>query len=193
VTKHVLVFCFLTATGVCFHRTGIPIIRVLQQAMYGDTVMRARGWVALSIVFLVGDRDFCFGLCSQIAGIINGTTNFMLTAMADGASYGDILRQAQELGYAEGRFLLLLKHSCLSGDDCSFSHVPTADPSADVDGWDAQSKLLLLIKLAFGVTLTSTQVPTTGISQITGCHHFLFPCLACPASIMIVVVSSGTT
>jgi hypothetical protein len=44
------------------------------------------------------------GLFRQIAGIINGTTNFMLTAMTAGATYGDILKQAQDLGYAEGSF-----------------------------------------------------------------------------------------
>jgi homoserine dehydrogenase len=63
----------------------------------------------------------------KIRGIVNGTTNYILTAMAeDGASYDDVLRDAQELGYAE------------------------ADPSGDVEGDDAVNKLVILARLAFG-------------------------------------------
>ena len=78
-----------------------------------------------------------------VEGILNGTTNFMLSAMASrGAEYGAILREAQALGYAE------------------------ADPTADVEGYDARRKLVLSANLAFGVSLPEEDVPCIGISHI---------------------------
>jgi len=80
---------------------------------------------------------------SQVMGIVNGTTNYILTAMAhDGLSYDEALSQAQELGYAE------------------------ADPSADVDGGDAAAKIAILASIAFNTTLTMDQVFTAGIRTI---------------------------
>jgi homoserine dehydrogenase len=98
---------------------GIPIIRSLQTSFPGDRVTR-------------------------VAGILNGTTNFMLSSMsATGESFSDELAKAQALGYAE------------------------ADPTADVDGWDALAKLVILIRLCFGVRLTLADIPPVGIREVT--------------------------
>jgi len=81
---------------------------------------------------------------TEIAGILNGTTNFMLTRMIeDGMSFEDALSLAQELGYAE------------------------RDPSADVGGHDACRKICILAALAFGEHIYPEQVPTQGITAIT--------------------------
>ena len=77
-------------------------------------------------------------------GIVNGTTNFILTAMErTGASYEDALREAQELGYAE------------------------ADPTEDVTGKDAAAKMAILARLAFGAPVHLDEVPYEGIESIT--------------------------
>jgi len=82
---------------------------------------------------------------SEIAGIVNGTTNFMLTKMAhEGMDFGEALRLAQSLGYAE-----------------------TIDPSADVDGIDAQRKIAILASLAFGRHFFPQNVPTRGIRHVS--------------------------
>ena len=80
----------------------------------------------------------------QIRGIMNGTTNYMLSKMeAEGVDYADVLKEAQELGYAE------------------------ADPTADVEGHDVRAKIALLTKLALGVFVEPEQVATTGISSVS--------------------------
>jgi homoserine dehydrogenase len=80
----------------------------------------------------------------RVHGIVNGTTNFILTAMErTGASYDDALREAQELGYAE------------------------ADPSEDVSGKDAAAKMAILARLAFGAPVHLDEVPCEGIESIT--------------------------
>jgi homoserine dehydrogenase len=80
----------------------------------------------------------------RVHGIVNGTTNFILTEMArTGESYSEALRQAQELGYAE------------------------ADPSEDVSGQDAAAKMAILARLAFGAPVHLDQVGCEGIEQIT--------------------------
>jgi homoserine dehydrogenase len=80
----------------------------------------------------------------RVHGIVNGTTNFILTAMArTGASYEDALREAQELGYAE------------------------ADPTEDVTGKDAAAKMAILARLAFGAPVHIDEVPHQGIEDIT--------------------------
>ncbi len=82
---------------------------------------------------------------SGIAGIVNGTTNFMLTKMArENMDFEAALRLAQSLGYAE-----------------------TIDPSADVDGIDAQRKISILASLAFGRHFFPQNVPTRGIRDIS--------------------------
>jgi len=98
---------------------GIPVIRALDQALAGNRI-------------------------ESIAGIINGTGNFILTAMAEeGASFEAALAEAQRRGYAE------------------------ADPSFDVDGTDAAHKLTILAALAFDVGFRFDQVYTEGISHLT--------------------------
>lgn len=97
---------------------GIPIVAALKESLAGNRV-------------------------SRLAGIVNGTTNYILTAMAErGAEYADALREAQELGYAE------------------------ADPSADVDGFDAARKLAILASIAFGARVTVNDVEVEGISGL---------------------------
>jgi homoserine dehydrogenase len=78
-----------------------------------------------------------------LRGILNGTTNYILTAMAAGHNYAEVLAEAQAQGYAE------------------------ADPTADVEGYDAVAKTLILATLLFGHTLKPEQVTRTGITAIT--------------------------
>src|SRR4051812_11140299 len=80
----------------------------------------------------------------RVHGIVNGTTNFILSEMArTGASYEDCLREAQELGFAE------------------------ADPTEDVSGKDAAAKMAILARLAFGAAVHLDQVPYEGIEHLT--------------------------
>ena len=97
---------------------GIPIIEPLKQSLGGNRIQR-------------------------VSGIINGTTNYILSRMAqEGADYNAVLRDAQELGYAE------------------------ADPAADVDGLDAADKIAILAGLAFGGPIPRAGIPTDGISSL---------------------------
>jgi homoserine dehydrogenase len=97
---------------------AIPVIRVVQESL---------GAIPIEKVF----------------GIVNGTTNYILTEMArSGLSYDDALKQAQNLGYAE------------------------ADPSDDVGGADAAAKMAILARLAFGTPVQLDQVPYEGIEQV---------------------------
>ena len=80
----------------------------------------------------------------RVHGIVNGTTNFILSEMArTGASYADALRQAQELGFAE------------------------ADPTEDVTGKDAAAKMAIIARLAFGAAVHLDDVPYEGIDHVT--------------------------
>ncbi len=80
----------------------------------------------------------------SIQGIMNGTTNYMLTKMIqEGAQYDEILREAQELGYAE------------------------ADPTFDVGGFDASHKLLILASIAYGIDAKPEDILIEGIERIT--------------------------
>ena len=89
-------------------------------------------------------RDLLANDISAVTAIINGTTNYMLTAMAaDGADYADALAEAQRLGYAE------------------------PDPTADVEGHDAAYKLAILCGLAFHAEVGPDDVATRGISTLT--------------------------
>ncbi len=81
----------------------------------------------------------------EVMGIVNGTTNYILTKMTEeGADYADVLKDAQAKGFAE------------------------ADPTADVEGIDVANKLCILIALLFDKYIAPTDIPTTGISKITG-------------------------
>ena len=98
---------------------AIPLLRPLRESLAGDRITR-------------------------VAGIVNGTTNFILSAMtASGSSYADALDEATRLGYAE------------------------ADPSADVDGYDAASKAAILASLAFHTRVTSADVYCEGIRDVS--------------------------
>jgi homoserine dehydrogenase len=98
---------------------AIPLLRPLRESLAGDRVNR-------------------------IIGIVNGTTNYILTRMdSTGASFTDALEEAQALGYAE------------------------ADPTADVDGFDAAAKAAILAGLAFHTRVTAADVHREGISEVT--------------------------
>lgn len=85
------------------------------------------------------------GKVIAISGIVNGTTNFMLTGMLkNGMSYAEALSVAQQLGYAE-----------------------TKDPSDDVDGYDAGRKLAILSSIAYGMEIKPDDIPTDGISEVS--------------------------
>ena len=89
-------------------------------------------------------NDLSSNKINKISGILNGTTNYILTSMRDnGASFGDALSVAQKLGYAE------------------------ANPSADVDGIDAARKITILAALASGKLADPKTIPTQGITAIT--------------------------
>ena len=107
------------------------------QLRYEGTVMSGTPLIELAQHGLAG------AAINRIEGILNGTTNYMLTRMENGASYEEALIEAQELGYAE------------------------TDPSGDVDGWDAAVKVSILAKALFGVDLPIDQVDRTGISGIS--------------------------
>ncbi len=98
---------------------GIPIIRPLNQSLTADEI-------------------------TQITGILNGTTNYILTKMSrEGCSYGETLKEAQDMGYAE------------------------RNPEADVEGFDACRKIAILTSLAFGATVNFEEITTEGITNIT--------------------------
>ena len=98
---------------------GIPLIRPLRESLGGEPVTR-------------------------VMGILNGTTNFILTKMSEeGAEYGEALAEAQELGYAE------------------------RDPTADVEGFDAGAKAAIIASIAFGAKVVAGDVYHEGISGIT--------------------------
>jgi homoserine dehydrogenase len=107
--------------AVCFEAAvagGVPIIRALAESLAANQV-------------------------TAIQGILNGTSNFILTAMAEGgATYAAALAEAQRLGYAE------------------------ADPTLDVDGSDAAHKLAILAQIAFGVVARPTDIERQGIDRV---------------------------
>jgi len=97
---------------------GIPIIEPLKQSLGGNRIRR-------------------------VSGIINGTTNYILSRMAaEGAAYADVLAEAQRLGYAE------------------------ADPAADVEGGDAADKIAILAGLAYGGPVPREGIPAEGINRL---------------------------
>ncbi len=98
---------------------GIPIIKAIREGLAGNSIQ----W---------------------LAGIINGTGNYILTEMRDkGRDFDDVLKEAQQLGYAE------------------------SDPTFDIEGIDAAHKLTILASIAFGVPLQFEKVYTEGITEIT--------------------------
>ena len=98
---------------------GIPALTAIQEALAGN--------------------EF-----TEVMGILNGTTNYILTKMTDlGLNYADVLKDAQAKGFAE------------------------ADPTADVEGIDVANKLSILMALCFDKYVPPTEIPTVGISKIT--------------------------
>ncbi|HEX5586485.1 MAG TPA: homoserine dehydrogenase, partial [Acidimicrobiia bacterium] len=98
---------------------GIPLMRPLRESLAGDRIRR-------------------------VIGIVNGTTNYILSNMTDhGASFDDALAEAQSLGFAE------------------------ADPTADVDGYDAAAKAAIIASIAFGARVVTSDVYREGITAIT--------------------------
>ncbi|MEL6752751.1 MAG: homoserine dehydrogenase, partial [Pseudomonadota bacterium] len=97
---------------------GVPVVRVLRDSLAGVEVER-------------------------VAGILNGTCNFLTTTMLDtGRSYADVLEEAQKLGYAE------------------------ADPTLDVSGMDAAHKIAILAAMAFSAELDFSKVEIAGVDQV---------------------------
>ena len=96
---------------------GIPVIPGLQHGLAGDYVTR-------------------------IEGILNGTCNFILSKMEEGAEFAEVLEEAQTLGYAE------------------------ADPTEDVDGFDARAKLVILSRLALRADLDPEEIPCRSIREV---------------------------
>ena len=97
---------------------GIPIIEPLKQSLGGNKILK-------------------------VSGIINGTTNYILSRIAkEGVAYSEVIKEAQELGYAE------------------------SDPAADVEGFDAADKIAILSGLAFGGPIKRENIPTEGITNL---------------------------
>ena len=96
---------------------GVPVIPGIRQGLGGDKVIR-------------------------LSGIVNGTCNYILSRMETGADYATVLKDAQQLGYAE------------------------ANPAADVDGYDARAKLCILSRIALGAELNPDEVATQTISTV---------------------------
>ena len=97
---------------------GIPIIEPIKQSLGGNKIQK-------------------------VSGIINGTTNYILSHMAkNGSAFQDVLKDAQDLGYAE------------------------TDPTADIKGIDAADKIAILSNLAFGGAIDRSKIPTKGIDEL---------------------------
>jgi homoserine dehydrogenase len=115
---------------------AIPVIRPLTQSLAGDRV-------------------------NKVAGIVNGTTNFILSAMDEtGADYEETLAEAGRLGYAE------------------------ADPTADVEGYDAAAKAAILASIAFHTRVTAADVYREGISTITSADLASAKALECTIKLL---------
>lgn len=112
--NHKVNFLFEASVG-----GGIPIIRPLQSSLTGDVI-------------------------EEITGIVNGTTNYMMTKMSqEGSEFDEVLKDAQKKGYAE------------------------KDPTADIEGHDACRKIAILTSLVCGRQVDYEDIPTQGISHIT--------------------------
>ena len=123
---------------------AIPLLRPLRESLAGDRITR-------------------------VIGIVNGTTNFILSRMAaSGAGFSEALAEATELGYAE------------------------ADPSADVDGYDAAAKAAILAGLAFHTRVTSSDVYREGISEVTAADVASAAAMGCTVKLLAICERSGS-
>lgn len=109
---------------------GIPIINALQGCFQGDIV-------------------------HEVMGICNGTTNYMLGKMEEGLDYEEVLKEAQDLGFAE------------------------EDPTSDIEGYDVRAKIAILAKLAYGTTVRVDSIPCAGITQISSIDFEYAKLLGC--------------
>ena len=117
---------------------AIPVIRPLTQSLAGDTVIR-------------------------VAGIVNGTTNYILSEMdSTGADYSAALADASALGYAE------------------------ADPTADVEGYDAAAKAAILASIAFHTRVTADDVYREGITKVTSADFVSARALGCTIKLLAI-------
>ncbi|SDJ30546.1 homoserine dehydrogenase [Frankineae bacterium MT45] len=117
---------------------AIPLLRPLRESLAGDRITR-------------------------VMGIVNGTTNFILSRMdATGAGFDEALAEATELGYAE------------------------ADPSADIDGFDAAAKAAILAGLAFHTRVTTSDVYREGISDVTSADIASAKAMGCTVKLLAI-------
>jgi homoserine dehydrogenase len=117
---------------------AIPLLRPLRESLAGDRITR-------------------------VIGIVNGTTNFILSRMAStGAGFAEALAEATALGYAE------------------------ADPSADVDGFDAAAKAAILAGLAFHTRVTAADVHREGISEVTAADVASAAAMGCTVKLLAI-------
>lgn len=118
---------FAYEAAVC---AGIPVIQALQSCFTGDII-------------------------HEVMAICNGTTNYILGKMEEGADFDEVLKEAQDLGFTE------------------------ADPTADVEGHDVRAKIAILAKLAFGTTVNIDSIPCMGIAEITSVDFEYAKLLGC--------------
>jgi homoserine dehydrogenase len=124
---------------------AIPLLRPLRESLAGDRITR-------------------------VIGIVNGTTNFILSRMAStGAGFAEALAEATELGYAE------------------------ADPTADVDGYDAAAKAAILAGLAFHTRVTTADVYREGISEVTAADVASAAAMGCTVKLLAICERNDET
>jgi homoserine dehydrogenase len=117
---------------------AIPLLRPLRESLHGDTI-------------------------TQVTGIVNGTTNFILSAMdTTGAGFTEALDEATELGYAE------------------------ADPTADVEGFDAAAKAAILASLAFHSRVSAADVHREGITEVTAADVASAKAMGCTIKLLCI-------
>jgi homoserine dehydrogenase len=117
---------------------AIPLLRPLRESLHGDRITR-------------------------VLGIVNGTTNFILSAMdANGSGFADALDEATALGYAE------------------------ADPTADVEGFDAAAKAAILASLAFHTRVTAADVHREGITEVTASDVASAKAMGCTVKLLCI-------
>lgn len=117
---------------------AIPLLRPLRESLHGDRITR-------------------------VTGIVNGTTNFILSAMdATGAGFAEALEEATDLGYAE------------------------ADPTADVEGFDAAAKAAILASLAFHTRVGAADVHREGITEVTAADVISAKAMGCTIKLLCI-------
>ncbi|MHA1347270.1 MAG: homoserine dehydrogenase [Candidatus Heimdallarchaeaceae archaeon] len=123
---------------------ALAVRELLALAKENNVEMRYEGTVLSGTPALnLGLYNLAGSGITKAKGIVNGTTNYILTEMEKGLDYESALKQAQELGYAE------------------------ADPTADVEGYDALGKIVILANTVMGANLSKDEPPCEGITKIT--------------------------